>query len=111
METLRQDRGGTVTWTEFIAGALCVSVCGNKRLVEAAFAVFDKDSDGKVSQADFEDLFARGDVEATWKKHLPRELERIGQAGADGKYMKEQFIQYMGRRMQVTSGDALAAVK
>ena len=100
-----------MTWTEFIAGALCVSVCGNKRLVEAAFAVFDKDADGKVSQSDFEDMFAKGDVEALWRKHLPRELQFMGDAGADGKYLKEQFVQYMGRRMQVTSGDALAAVK
>ena len=100
-----------MTWTEFIAGALCVSVCGNKRLVEAAFAVFDKDADGKISQFDVEDMFAKGDVEALWKKHLPRELQFMGDAGADGTYLKEQFVQYMGRRMQVTSGDALAAVK
>ena len=56
-------------------------------------------------------MFAKGDVESLWKKNLPQELQLIGQAGADGKLMKEQFVQYMGRRMQVTSGDALAAVK
>ncbi|CAE7369380.1 CPK9 [Symbiodinium natans] len=105
VHALDQDRSGAVTWTEFVAGALCVSVCGNKRLVEAAFAVFDKDNDGKVSQADFEDMFAKGDVESLWRKNLPRELQLIGEAGADGKYLKEQFVQYMGRRMQVTSGE------
>eukprot|EP00913_Durusdinium_trenchii_P030156 g28256.t1 len=45
---LDQDASGMVTWTEFIAAALCVSVCRNRRLVEAAFAVFDKDMDGKA---------------------------------------------------------------
>ena len=39
---LDQDASGWVTWTEFIAAALCVSVCRNRRLVEAAFAVIDK---------------------------------------------------------------------
>jgi len=107
---LDQDANGAVTWTEFIAAALCVSVCRNRRLVEAAFAVFDKDMDGKVSLQDFADYFALGEVEEVWLRHLPRQLQIIGDKGPDGKYTKEQFVEYIGKRMTVTSGDALMAV-
>ncbi|CAK9001267.1 unnamed protein product [Durusdinium trenchii] len=107
---LDQDASGMVTWTEFIAAALCVSVCRNRRLVEAAFAVFDKDMDGKVSMEDFAEYFALGDVRDVWLRHLPAELKLIGEKGPDGKYTKEQFVEYVGKRMVVTSGDALKAV-
>jgi len=78
--------------------------------VEAAFAVFDKDMGGKVSLQDFADYFALGEVEEVWLRHLPRQLQIIGDKGPDGKYTKEQFLEYIGKRMTVTSGDALMAV-
>ncbi|CAL1131914.1 unnamed protein product [Cladocopium goreaui] len=88
---LDQDKSGAVTWTEFLAAALCVSVCRNRRLVEAAFSVFDKDGDGKVSLEDFSDYFALGDEREVWLRHLPRQLQIIGDKGPDGKYTKVAF--------------------
>lgn len=85
-------------------------MCRNRRLVEAAFSVFDKDGDGKVSLEDFSDYFALGDEREVWLRHLPKQLQIIGDKGPDGKYTKEQFVEYVGKRMVVTSGDALMAV-
>eukprot|EP00931_Biecheleriopsis_adriatica_P114956 TRINITY_DN90820_c0_g1_i1.p1 TRINITY_DN90820_c0_g1~~TRINITY_DN90820_c0_g1_i1.p1 ORF type:complete len:757 (-),score=158.99 TRINITY_DN90820_c0_g1_i1:41-2065(-) len=107
-----QDCSGSVDWTEFTAAALCVSVCGNHSLTGAAFAVIDKDSDGRASLEDFAQVFAVGDDrrKATWIKSLPAELEKIGKPGGDGKWTKEQFQSYMGEKIRLTAGDHLAAV-
>lgn len=107
VHALDKDDSGTVEWTEFIAAALCISVCGEKKLVDAAFAIFDADGDGEVSVRDFEAIFARGDVKDLWYRQLPSECQRIG---SDARYTREQFQNYMGRRMRVTGGDLLAAV-
>merc|ERR1711953_1120169 len=59
VHAMDQDRSGNVEWTEFIAAALSISVCGNARLVEACFSVIDKDRDGLISMRDFADVFAK----------------------------------------------------
>mmetsp|Transcript_42406 Transcript_42406/g.131278 ORF Transcript_42406/g.131278 Transcript_42406/m.131278 type:complete len:597 (-) Transcript_42406:238-2028(-) len=107
VHALDKDDSGTLAWTEFVAAALCISVCGEKRLVDAAFAIFDSDNDGKVSVQDIADVFAVGGVKDLWLKELPKECEKLG---GSGPYTKEQFQKYMGRRMKVTGGDLLSAV-
>jgi len=110
IHALDQDNSGSIEWTEFIAGALCVSVCGNRDLVEASFASFDKNNDGLVRMSDFADVFAKGAVKDVWERHLPEELKLLGEPGPGGTYTREQYHQYIGQRMTVSSGDALAAV-
>merc|ERR1712241_1169097 len=39
LHALDKDDSGSVDWTEFIAAALSISMCGNRQLVEAAFAM------------------------------------------------------------------------
>lgn len=109
VHALDQDASGGIEWTEFVAAALCVSVCGNTRLQQTAFAVFDKDRDSMISERDFADVFAQGAVKPIWDAHLAQELRYLGEADR-GRYTKEQFMQYLGKRMTVTSGDVLAAV-
>jgi len=107
VHALDKDDSGSVEWTEFIAAALCISVCGEKRLVDAAFAIFDTDNDGEISVADFEELFAHGEVKDVWRRQLPNECKLIGSRGT---YNREEFETYVGRRMKVTAGSVLAAV-
>ena len=75
---LDQDASGWVTWTEFIAAALCVSVCRNRRLVEAAFAVIDKLGVGKApSKGDFKEISKRfqRDFEETSKSFYMKNVK------------------------------------
>eukprot|EP00933_Yihiella_yeosuensis_P071088 TRINITY_DN79288_c0_g1_i1.p1 TRINITY_DN79288_c0_g1~~TRINITY_DN79288_c0_g1_i1.p1 ORF type:complete len:585 (-),score=122.13 TRINITY_DN79288_c0_g1_i1:64-1764(-) len=111
IHALDKDDSGTVEWTEFIAAALCISVCNNPKLVGAAFSIFDQDHDDKVSAQDFANVFAHGECRAVWHRHLPEECKQIGDVGPDMKYSKDQFRKYMGGRMTVTSGDGLFAVE
>ena len=133
-----KDKSGAVTWTEFLAAALCVSVCRNRRrvrvrvgrvslkmlagdlnnldcdaiilglrtiwlsstlslpkhlccifstcyrrLVEAAFSVFDKDGDGKVSAFAFQ-------IRAGWPLHCSRWAWKIFPTTSHLE-MKERF--------------------
>lgn len=109
---LDKDNSGTVEWTEFMAAALCVIVSRRKELIHAAFSIFDRNGDGKVSQDDFLDFFGVGEVAPVWKRHLPEELQLLGTQGPGGLYTKEQFEAYMDieKRMQIVSGAHLAAV-
>mmetsp|Transcript_134892 Transcript_134892/g.269154 ORF Transcript_134892/g.269154 Transcript_134892/m.269154 type:complete len:758 (-) Transcript_134892:108-2381(-) len=108
VHALDKDASGTVDWTEFIAAALSISICGNKRLVRAAFAILDSDNDDKVAGGDFEAVFAQGDVAEVWGRYLPKELQALGD---QGPYSLEQFERYVGQKVRVTHGDRLTAVE
>lgn len=126
IHALDRDDSGSIAWTEFVAAALCVSVCREHRLVDTAFAVFDKDRDNKINQKDIINVFAKGVVEEQWKLLLPRELAHLAEmvdekdkkggkkssapVNTSGPFTKEQFRSYMGKGMNATSGDALSLV-
>jgi len=107
LHALDNDDSGSISWTEFIAAALCVSVGRSERLVGAAFAVLDRDSDGKIDAADFEEVFAQGAVRETWRAELGAECLKIASAGP---YTRAQFLAYVGGGMQVAAGDTFLAV-
>lgn len=104
---LDSDSSGTVGWTEFIAGALCISVCQRSELVAAAFSMFDHDRDGKIVIQDLEAAFAIGAAKTVWKKHLPHECAKIADSTS---YTQEQFQKYVGQQMNIYAGDSLCAV-
>eukprot|EP00959_Pyramimonas_sp_CCMP1952_P409361 8579062-Pyramimonas_sp.AAC.1 len=72
LHALDRDQSGAVSWTEFIAAALCVSVCNRQPLVAAAFAAIDQNNDGKAGIEDVKDVFAKG-YESLWSELLPEE--------------------------------------
>lgn len=108
LHALDRDQTGYVSWTEFIAAALCISVCQNEPLVAAAFAALDHDGDGKTSRQDVADVLAKGQHVALWSQHLPAECDKISRARL---FTKEQFQQYVGAHMRdFIAGDAIKAV-
>jgi len=107
---LDRDASGRVSWTEFIAAALCISVCHDKKRVASAFALLDSDYDNKISPKDISDVFAHGAVEKIWREGLPRECEKLSPDHPRGPFTRDDFEKYMGGFMKVTPGDALAAV-
>merc|ERR1712048_1401462 len=68
---LDRDGDGYVGWTEFTAGALCIGLLQNRRLVDAAFASLDQDRDGKLSIEDLNKVLAQGPSTAEWKTSMP----------------------------------------
>jgi len=108
LHALDKDDSGSVDWTEFIAAALSISICGNKQLVEASFATLDRDCDGKITPQDIESTFAHGDVGEIWRRHLPDELLKLAAAPP---YTLDQFEKYMGQRVRITGGNKLAPVE
>merc|ERR1711920_853186 len=112
LHALDRDDSGAVSWTEFIAAALCVIVCGNKPLVKAAFAVLDQNNDDKVSHQDVVDVFAKRHNAEVWAKLLPAEFEQVTHSTRSNQiFTKAQFEQYMGDHMKVIAGDVVSAVR
>mmetsp|Transcript_89472 Transcript_89472/g.252023 ORF Transcript_89472/g.252023 Transcript_89472/m.252023 type:complete len:443 (-) Transcript_89472:106-1434(-) len=111
VHALDKDESGDVAWTEFIAAALCIKLSNEKKLLEMAFTMFDRNGDGKFNVDDVLQVFAHAKVpEATreqWKKRAPVELQALDKSGT---FTKENFDKYFGARITVTPGDLLRPV-
>jgi len=111
LHALDRDQSDSVSWTEFIAAALCISVCSNQPLVAAAFEHLPRrGSAASVREVpDLVDLFAKGKHKPLWEKHLPAECEKISPGGC-GSFTQSEFIKYMSGHMSAITGDAVQAV-
>jgi len=105
---LDRDDSGLVSWTEFSAAALCISVCHSERLLSAAFHVFDTDMDHKVYDKDLLAVFSKGSL-GVWKDHLADEAASLSDRPRAG-YTMEHFTKYMGSYIATSGGDQLRAV-
>merc|ERR1712098_951448 len=59
IHALDRDNDGDIMWTEFTAAAICVSASNNQKLIDAAFAHFDSNGDGRIGPNDLERVMAR----------------------------------------------------
>lgn len=129
---LDRNADGCISWLEFTAAAICVSVCRNTRIVDAAFATFDSDQDGIISAADVEALLlgtgSDGASAKSWQNKIPLLFAEITESVTSTKgsetlgfraapqdlrfqaATKEQFRAYLGRQVGVRAGNALFAV-
>lgn len=135
IHALDRNGDGQITWTEFTAAAICVSVCRNRRTVDAAFATFDTDQDGKISARDLELVLTdREDVAgyAAWMQRLPSLFEELATVESKEparpitdalkktffkpfkkevqQATREQFRAYLGQKLDFRAGDALFPV-
>jgi len=132
IHALDRDSSGNIEWTEFVAAALCVSVCRNTRLVDAAFATIDQDQDGHITAADLDNVL--GDGSRIWKERMPVLFEEMrsepsgtaaclgggglakmltqilpGRAGLPS-ITRNQFRAFMGQGIRCKTGDKLFSV-
>jgi len=107
---LDRDDSGNVQWTEFIAAALCVSVCRNAPLVHAAYNVFDVRGSNKVSPEDILAVLAKGEGKERWDRHIHAECQRLG-SRPGAPFQRSDFEKYIGSPMYTSAGHALRAVK
>lgn len=106
VSAIDMDDSHSTQWSEFLAAALCVWICRQRSLIDAAFNRFDVNQDGLVSVEDLETMFAVGDVQGLWKARLPEEVKKIG----GSSFSLEEFAHYVGERMKTHSGDAYRVV-
>eukprot|EP00439_Symbiodinium_sp_Y106_P080257 s1553_g19.t1 len=129
---LDHRRDGQITWTEFTAAAMWYVVCRNNRAIDAAFATFDVDQDGRITARDLQSVLADETGREAWHKHMPALFEDIEKQeitsiqrtarNAIRSFMHvlkkeamryanlDQFRQYLQQNMDFRAGDALYAV-
>eukprot|EP00434_Breviolum_minutum_P034818 symbB.v1.2.030822.t1/scaffold3511.1/size105743/1 len=128
---LDRRRDGQITWTEFTAAAMWYVVCRNNRAIDAAFATFDSDQDGRVTARDLQMVLADLRGQEAWRKHMPnmfdemekQEISSLRRTARETmrsvvqmfkkeamKYANlDQFRQYLQQNMDFRAGDALYA--
>jgi hypothetical protein len=131
LTALDRDSDGAVSWTEFLAAALCQRLANDGRLIDAAFATFS-DHDEELHQADFERILAQGAQRDAWKKALPTEIAAMKRhdkkedkrmivklkqlfdgcvaTSTSRTVTKDDFREYVGRKLQVNTGEKLFRV-
>ncbi|CAK9110442.1 Calcium-dependent protein kinase 8 (OsCDPK8) (OsCPK8) [Durusdinium trenchii] len=129
---LDRRRDGQITWTEFTAAAMWYVVCRNNKAIDAAFATFDSDQDGRVTAKDLQMVLADVRGQEAWRKQMPhmfeemekQEISSLRRTARDTvrgfvqlfkkeatKYANlDQFRQYLQQNMDFRAGDALYAV-
>mmetsp|Transcript_141366 Transcript_141366/g.368092 ORF Transcript_141366/g.368092 Transcript_141366/m.368092 type:complete len:807 (+) Transcript_141366:57-2477(+) len=131
LHTLDRDCDGQITWTEFTAAAICVSVCRNARCVDAAFASVDLDQDGYISAEDLIKVLTGTTAESqrAWQRRMPELFEEMVKAkmgsgshltesvsrltkmfSKEEKVSRHQFRAFVGQKLDFRAGDALYAV-
>lgn len=129
---LDRRRDGQITWTEFTAAAMWYVVCRNNRAIDAAFATFDSDQDGRVTARDLQMVLADLRGQEAWRRQMPtlfdemekQEISSFRRTARETmrsfvqvfkkeamKYANlDQFRQYLQQNMTLRAGDALYAV-
>merc|ERR1719215_209776 len=110
VNALDRDGSGTVSWTEFIAAALCISVCRKEALVNSAFHILKMDNRDAVYGVNILQLFGK-DNEAVWRSQLTNQCALLDQSKPDGPFSSDVFWAYMGRAMDIASGSSYWAVR
>lgn len=139
LHALDRDSDGQITWTEFTAAAICVSVCRNGHCVDSAFAAIDWDHDGKATAEELITVFAGPESakQQAWRRRMPEMFaELMREEGGQGKQAaqvsvgisrlvsaasalfasrgesvsRHQFRAYVGKNLAFRAGDALYAV-
>lgn len=132
VRALDRDNSRDISWTEFCAAVLCQKLSRDERLIEAAFATFQHEENASLSQQDFERILAKGDEQARkqWQKALPsqiaamrctsdkkpqrglggtlkRLIEGCISAPAEVTVTKQEFHDFVGRRLEVKPGSGV----
>lgn len=132
LDALDRDSDGAVSWTEFLAAALCQRLANDTRLIDAAFFTFCAEGD-EIHQVDFERVLAQGENVKRWQKALPSEMAAMSKRDKPKKTKnpfkalqnlvsgcvayqapptvnKELFRAYVSQRLAVKTGNALFRV-
>jgi len=71
VHALDRESKGTIGWTEFLSAVLCISICHDTKLVDSAFATFDRNQDGKIYVEDLQNVLGGSGGSEAWGARLP----------------------------------------
>lgn len=132
---LDRNRDGEINWTEFTAAAIWFRVCRNERAVNAVFATFDADQDGRITMEDLERVLSDDEGREAWHRRLPALFEAMEKQEATSQPQRpsarnlvrglvrafrkevqkdanlERFQLYIRQKLDFRAGDALNAVQ
>mmetsp|Transcript_66709 Transcript_66709/g.168284 ORF Transcript_66709/g.168284 Transcript_66709/m.168284 type:complete len:543 (+) Transcript_66709:108-1736(+) len=97
LKSLDVDGSGQIDYTEFLAATLERRQCNNENICWAAFRVFDKNNDGKISQKELLEVLASQDVVTAIGQDTVTELMREVDRDGDGFIDFEEFMAMMMR--------------
>lgn len=90
LRAIDTDRTGKIDWTEFVASSLEIKHFMAKDTLWAAFRMFDKDGDEKISFSELKEVFKDSSDEQINK--ILQEVDKNG----DGEISYEEFCDMMG---------------
>eukprot|EP00928_Gymnodinium_smaydae_P086880 TRINITY_DN71289_c0_g1_i1.p1 TRINITY_DN71289_c0_g1~~TRINITY_DN71289_c0_g1_i1.p1 ORF type:complete len:504 (+),score=135.32 TRINITY_DN71289_c0_g1_i1:115-1626(+) len=94
MEDVDADGSGVIDYTEFLAATLEKHIYLQEDVCWAAFRVFDRNGDGKISKEEIAHVLGDGDVQALACKDLAEVMQEVDNNG-DGEIDFEEFMQMM----------------
>merc|ERR1712176_1303075 len=94
MEEVDSDGSGAIEYTEFLAATLDKKMYIQEDVCWAAFRVFDRNGDGKISKEELKLVLGDGDVQNTCQKEMAELMKAIDDNG-DGEIDFNEFMQMM----------------
>jgi len=89
------DGSGQVDYTEFLAAAMDKKVYLKEETVWAAFRVFDRDGDGKITQAELKQVLSAGNMDEVATATQITELMKDVDQNGDGEIDFKEFMEMM----------------
>mmetsp|Transcript_41600 Transcript_41600/g.75428 ORF Transcript_41600/g.75428 Transcript_41600/m.75428 type:complete len:511 (-) Transcript_41600:78-1610(-) len=95
MEGVDEDGSGAIDYTEFIAAMLKRKTYVQEDMCWAAFRVFDKNGDGKITASEISAVLSSGSIEDAMGKEAVENMMKEVDTNGDGEIDFEEFMAMM----------------
>jgi len=96
MKNLDTDKSGEIDYTEFIAATMEANLYLKEERLAAAFRMFDKDGDGKITAEELMEVLEKEDGSAKKDKSYYQGMIKECDKNGDGAIDYNEFIEMMG---------------
>jgi len=94
LESVDSDGSGVIDYTEFLAATLDKKNYMDENQCWAAFQLFDKNGDGKISKDELKEVLKSGDVDSVVETDMQELLDTVDKNG-DGEIDFQEFFAMM----------------
>merc|ERR1711874_610545 len=92
---LDTDCSGVVDYSEFVAAALSTRLHYEEDACWAAFRIFDRDGDGKITLAELTQVLSEGRLDKTIGQEAAAHVMKDGDINSDGEIDFQEFMHMM----------------